>query len=43
MIIVSLLTPKPDQDRLDRFYTILHTPVGEEHKLREAGIKVVLE
>ena len=43
MIVVSLLTPKPDQDRLDRFYTVLHTPVGQEHKLREAGIDVVLE
>ena len=43
MIIVSLLTPKPDQDRLDKFYTVLHTPVGQEHKLREAGIDVVLE
>ena len=43
MIVVSLLTPRQDQAQLDRFYTILHTPVGEEHKLREAGIKVILE
>lgn len=43
MIVVSLLTPRQDANQLDRFYTILHTPVGEEHKLREAGIKVVLE
>ena len=43
MIVVSLLTPPMDKARLDRFYTVLHTPVGQEHKLREAGIKVVLE
>lgn len=43
MIIVSLLTPKQDKSQLDIFYTTLHTPVGQEHKLREAGIKVVLE
>ena len=43
MIVVSLLTPRQDPDRLHRFYTTLHTPVGEEARLRDAGIKVVLE
>ncbi|MCY4352401.1 MAG: hypothetical protein OXC45_04750, partial [Gemmatimonadetes bacterium] len=43
LIIVSKLTKPQDKERLDRFYTLLHTPVGQEHKLREAGIKVVLE
>ena len=43
MIVVSLLTPPQDKAQLDEFYTTLHTPVGQEHKLREAGIKVVLE
>ena len=43
MIVASLLTPAPDKARLDRFYTILNTPVGEEQTLRDAGIKVELE
>jgi Na+/proline symporter len=43
MVVVSLLTPRPEEARVNRFYTVLHTPVGQEHKLREAGIKVVLE
>ena len=43
MIVVSLLTPPTDEKRLNRFYTVLHTPVGQEHKLKEAGIEVVLE
>ena len=43
LIIVSKLTKPQDKARLDRFYTLLHTPVGQEHKLREAGIKVVME
>lgn len=43
LIVVSLLTPKQSEAQLDRFYTILHTPVGDEHKLREAGIVVTLE
>ena len=24
-------------------HTVLHTPVGQEHKLRDAGIEVALE
>jgi len=43
LIVVTLLTPPMDGKRLDRFYTVLRTPVGQEHKLREAGIEVVLE
>jgi len=43
MIVVSLLTPPESAERLDRFYTVLHTPVGQELKLREAGIQVALE
>ena len=43
LIAVSLLTPPQDKEKLDRFYTLLHTPVGQEHKLREAGIDVSLE
>jgi Na+/proline symporter len=40
MIVVSLLTPPADRKRLDRFYAILHTPIGEEHRLRAAGIRL---
>ena len=43
LIVVSLLTPRMKKEQLDTFYTVLHTPVGEEHKLREAGIEVVME
>ncbi len=39
-IVVSLLTPMQSRALLDRFYTVIHTPVGQEHKLREAGIDV---
>lgn len=38
LIIVSKLTKPVDKDKLDKFYLRLHTPVGQEHKLREAGI-----
>jgi len=43
MIVVSLLTPPESEAMLDRFYTVLHTPVGQEQKLRDAGIEVVME
>lgn len=43
MIVVSLLTRPESEEMLNRFYTVLHTPVGQEHKLREAGIQVVME
>ena len=39
LIIVSKNTKPIAKERLDRFYTLLHTPVGQEDKLREAGIK----
>jgi hypothetical protein len=28
---------------LNKFYSLLHTPVGEEYKLREKGIDMILE
>ena len=43
LVVVSLLTRPESKEMLDRFYTVLYTPVGQEHKLREAGISVVLE
>jgi Na+/proline symporter len=43
MILVSFLTkPEPEQ-RLNKFYALLHTPVGEEHKLKEQGVEMMLE
>jgi Na+/proline symporter len=42
-ILVSLVTPAEPADKLKAFYFLLHTPVGEEHRLREAGIHAVLE
>ncbi|MDP6040964.1 MAG: hypothetical protein QGG64_20610, partial [Candidatus Latescibacteria bacterium] len=43
LIIVSKKTKPQGKEKLDKFYLLLHTPVGQEHKLREAGIKVVSE
>ena len=43
LVVVSLLTRPESEDMLDRFYTVLHTPVGQEQRLRDAGIEVVLE
>lgn len=42
-VIVSLLTPQEPEEKLRAFYLLLHTPVGEEHKLAEAGVQPVLQ
>lgn len=42
-ILVSLLTPKEPEENLRSFFALLHTPVGEEWRLAEAGIPVILE
>src|SRR5262245_51435038 len=42
-IIVSLLTQPESADRLQRFFALMHTPVGEEENLERAGIKVTLD
>ena len=42
-IIGSLLTKPEPKDKLDKFYALLHTPVGEEYKLKEAGIEMILD
>jgi Na+/proline symporter len=39
-IFVSLKTPALSEERLDRFYTTLHTPIGQEDKLRALGYEV---
>lgn len=43
MILVSWLTRPEPADRLQRFYALLHTPVGEETNLERAGLKVTLD
>jgi Na+/proline symporter len=43
LFIVSLFTKREPQTKLDNFYTLLHTPVGEESKLKEKGIDMMLE
>jgi Na+/proline symporter len=40
MIVVSLLTKQHNDYTVAEFYARLDTPVGEEHKLKEAGYEV---
>jgi Na+/proline symporter len=42
-IVVSLFTKPEPEEKMNKFYTLLHTPVGEEYKLKEAGIDMILE
>ena len=37
-IIVSWLTPPEPKLRLDRFYLLINTPIGQEEALRQAGL-----
>ncbi len=39
VILVSLVTKPESGQRLQRFYSLLHTPVGEEENLDKAGMK----
>ncbi|MDO8587945.1 MAG: sodium:solute symporter family protein [Armatimonadota bacterium] len=41
LIAVSLLSKPLSKAVLDKFYLLLKTPVGQEHKLTEAGVDVV--
>lgn len=43
IIIVSLLTKSEPEEKLNKFYALLHTPVGEEYRLKEKGIEIILE
>ncbi len=43
VIVVSLLTPPEAADRLQRFFALLHTPVGEEKNMENAGLKLTLD
>jgi len=42
-VLVSLLTPPEPEEKLKAFYLLLHTPVGEEYRLAEAGVQPVLQ
>lgn len=42
-IVVARFTPSEPKRQLDKFYTLLHTPVGEEHRLKEQNIEIMLE
>jgi Na+/proline symporter len=42
-IIVSLATRPEPADRLRRFFTLLHTPVGEEKNLERVDLKVMAD
>ncbi|MEO6725442.1 MAG: sodium:solute symporter family protein [Blastocatellia bacterium] len=43
MIAVSWMTRPESADRLQRFYALLHTPVGEEANLERVGLKATLD
>ncbi len=43
MVVVSRFTPAEPESQLHKFYTLLKTPVGQEHRLHEAGIPILLE
>jgi len=42
MILASKLTPPEPAEKLRQFYTLLDTPVGQEQRLRDAGVDVLL-
>lgn len=41
LVVGSLFGKQMDKKKLDHFYMLLHTPVGQEAKLAEAGVEVV--
>lgn len=41
LIVVSLLTPREPQDKLDEFYALLHTPIGQEDRLKYAEVPIL--
>jgi Na+/proline symporter len=40
-VVVSLLTPRVDRKKVDDFFMLLRTPVGQEDKLTAAGVPIV--
>jgi len=43
IIVVSMLTPPEPEKKLRDFYLLLDTPVGEEQRLKDAGVEIKLE
>ncbi len=43
IIAVSLVTPSENEEKLRQFYLLLDTPVGEEYKLKDAKVDIILE
>lgn len=43
MFLVSYLTKPEPEEKLRQFYTLLDTPVGEEQRLKDAGIDIKME
>lgn len=42
-IAVSIFTKNEPEEQLNKFYALLHTPVGEEQNLKDKGIDIMLE
>ncbi len=43
MVLVSFFAKSEPEEQLRKFYALLHTPVGEESRLREQGVPILLE
>jgi Na+/proline symporter len=41
LVVVSLLTPREPQDKLDEFYALLHTHIGDEDRLKYAEVPIL--
>ena len=41
LISVSLLIPRKPEEKLDEFYALLHTPIGQEDRLKYARVKIL--
>ena len=43
MLVVSAVTKPESAERLQRFYALLHTPVGDEAQMERANLKLTLD
>jgi Na+/proline symporter len=43
IVVTSLLTKSEPEENLKEFFALLHTPVGEEYKLKQQNINIMLE